>query len=237
MSESIAVIEQLEQFMNHQPELVTWSVALFILFICIISQKSFISEFITEYKLNRLIKNLGRESLHNVVIPDGMDSKVYIEHLILTSEGILLLSVKRYRGTIFAADSIDYWTQVVGKKSYKFENPLHQLENDVLALSSYIKNTRLSSKVLFINGSSFPKGKPDSVISVQEVKAQAREYSAGEIPDHVRTDWQRLHELAQADDVAGDDVLIDDNTSSAINVFALLTCSAFMALWLVIRFS
>ena len=233
MSELVTYIDNL---ITTYPTLVTWSGVALILLTCLLTQKTFISEFLNEYKLNRLINSLGRESMHNITIPDGMDGKIYVEHLILTAEGILLLRVMRFRGTIFAADSIDYWTQVIGKKSYKFENPLHQLETDVQSLSAYVEIAKIQSKVLFINGSSFPKGKPDSVISVKDIRELAREYVAGEIPDAIRTDWKRLQDLASGDDLSENHVLVDNNSpTSGINVFSLLICSAVLALWLVVR--
>ena len=125
MSELFLIIKNITL---DNPTLVTWLITVFIFIIGLFLQISWIKEYIREWKLNRLLKNIGTKSLHNVSILDGMDGKIFIEHLILTSNFILLLGVKRFRGLIFAADKINLWTQVVGNKSYKFENPLHQIE-------------------------------------------------------------------------------------------------------------
>lgn len=220
--------------MLHNPTLVTWLVAGLILVLGLFLQIVWIKEYIGEWKLNNLLKNVGAKSLHNVSITDGMDGKIFIEHLILTPNNILLLGVKKFRGLIFAAEKIDLWTQVIGKISYKFENPLHQLENDVLALNAKIENTKIAGKVLFINGSEFPKGKPEDVISISDIKDWTKEYANLETPGALLADWNQLTALAVSNDM-DKDILIDDDKSSGLNLFSLVMIIVFVSLWLVWR--
>ena len=233
MSELLSIIEK---FILNNPALVTWGVVVLLVLIGIALQSTLLKEYMYEWKLNFLLKKLGRESLHNVVIPDGMDGKIYIEHLILTPHEILLLAVKRYRGLIFAAETIDLWTQVIGKKSYKFENPLHQLESDALALNSHMEKSKITSKVLFLNDSVFPKGKPDNIISIRDIKKWRRDYAVDEISDVLRTDWKRLLDLASKDAFALDKgVSINNKNTAGLNMFALISISGVITLWLVWR--
>ena len=220
--------------MLHNPTLVTWLVAGLILVLGLFLQIVWIKEYIGEWKLNNLLKNIGAKSLHNVSITDGMDGKIFIEHLILTPNNILLLGVKKFRGLIFAAEKIDLWTQVIGKISYKFENPLHQLENDVLALNAKIENTKIAGKVLFIKGSEFPKGKPEDVISISDIKDWTKEYANSEIPGALLADWNQLTALAVSNDL-DKGILIDDDKSSGLNLFSLVMIIVFVSLWLVWR--
>jgi Nuclease-related domain len=224
----------IKDFMLDNPTLVTWLVAGLILVLGLFLQIVWIKEFIGEWKLNNLLKNIGAESLHNVSITDDMDGKIFIEHLILTPNNILLLGVKKFRGLIFAAEKIDLWTQVIGKISYKFENPLHQLENDVLALNAKIENTKIAGKVLFINGSEFPKGKPEDVISISDIKDWIKEYANSEIPGALLADWNQLTALAVSND-KDKGILIDDDKSSGLNLFSLVMIIVFVSLWLVWR--
>jgi hypothetical protein len=223
-------------FITNNPAIVTWGGVVVILLVGVLLQKAWIKEFLTERKLNRLLNDLGRDSMHNIIIPDGLDGNIFIEHLILMPNEILLLGVKRYRGLIFAADTIDQWTQVIGQKSYKFENPLHYLENDVLALNAYIKKSKVVSKVLFINGSEFPKGKPDNIISISDLKALQQEYSGKEIPDVLLADWKRLEELAAKNDISkGEGISLDNQNTSGLNLVALLSMFTLILFWLVWR--
>lgn len=217
--------------MLDNPTLVTWLVVALMLIIGFLLQIAWIKEYIGEWKLNNLLKNTGVKSLHNISIADGIDEKIFVEHLILTSNNILLLGVKKFRGLIFAAEKIDLWTQVVGNKSYKFENPLHQLENDISILNSKLKNTKISGKVLFVNGSEFPKGKPEDVISISDIQAWPRKSTNLDISKELLEDWNHLTELAACNDIEKE-VLIDKGKPSGINVFSLVIILFLVAVWL-----
>lgn len=217
--------------MLDNPTLVTWLVVALMLIIGFLLQIAWIKEYVGEWKLNNLLKNTGVKSLHNISIADGIDEKIFVEHLILTSNNILLLGVKKFRGLIFAAEKIDLWTQVVGNKSYKFENPLHQLENDISILNSKLENTKISGKVLFVNGSEFPKGKPGDVISISDIQAWPRISTNLDISKELLDDWDHLTELAASNDLEKE-VLIDKGKPSGINVFSLVMILLLVAVWL-----
>lgn len=230
MSELFIIIKI---FTLDNPTLVTWLITVFIFIIGLFLQIVWIKEYIREWKLNSLLKNIGTKSLHNVSILDGMDGKIFIEHLILTSNFILLLGVKKFRGLIFAADKINLWTQIIGNKSYKFENPLHQIENDLVVLNSKIENTKILGKVLFVNGSEFPKGKPDDVIAIADIESWPKKANISEISHNLLDDWAQLTELAISHDL-DKGVLIDDGESS-FNIFSFIAVVIMMMLWLAWR--
>ena len=217
--------------MQHSPTLVTWFVTGVLLILGLFLQIAWIKEYLGERKLNNLLKNAGVESLHNISIADDMDEKIFIEHLILTANYILLLGVRRFRGLIFAAEKIDLWTQVIGKKSYKFENPLHQLESDAIVLNTKIENTKVAGKVLFINGSEFPKGKPKDVITISEIKELSQESAGCEVSDALRADWKQLTDLAVSNELEKN-ILIDDDKLSGMNVYSLVISVILVSLWL-----
>lgn len=220
-------------FLLNNPDLVTWGIAALLLILGVFFKLSDIKECISEWKLNHLLENSGADVLHNVTIPDGMDGNIFIEYLILTPRNIILLGVKKYKGLIFAAEKIDLWTQVIGNKSYKFNNPLLQLENDRLALKSIVENSEIVEKVLFINGSEFPKGKPDNVVSVSDVNNWTR-YSEEDIPKSLLDDWKQLSVLAIGNDLSKS-ILMNENKSSNSNMISLITILMFTVLWLVWR--
>ena len=142
--------------------------------------------------------------------------------------------MKKYRGLIFAANEIDLWTQVIGNKSYKFNNPLRQLESDALALNSKIENSKIEVKVLFINGSDFPKGKPDNVVSMVEINELSRNYADADISEALRKDWNQLLGLAN-DMVKGNSVLVDEENTSGLNLFSLTIVVTILLFWLAWR--
>ena len=224
----------LKDFTINNPNLVTWTITGLLVVIGLVLQKAWIKEYISEWKLKRLLRRIGVDSLHNVTIQDEMDGKIFIENLILMPDKILILGVKKYKGLIFAADNIDLWTQVIGNKSYKFENPLRQLESDVLTLNSMIENSKIEEKVLFIHGAQFPKGKPDNVVELANVNVWRDASRQAEISESLQADWKKLSELVLKDDHDKEMFMGDDNTVG-LNYFSLLSFVMLTTLWLVWR--
>ena len=232
MTEVVLIIKD---FTVNNPNLVTWFIAGLIIVLGMLFQRFWIKEYICEWQLNHLLKNISSESLHNVTIPDGIDDEIFVEHLILSPKKIILLGVKKYRGLIFAADKIDLWTQVVGNKSYKFENPLRQLENDAIALNIKMKKTKIEEKVLFIKGSEFPKGKPDNVVAISDIKAWRDNCLAEDISEVIHADWKTLVDISVSNDLSTKGVLVDEESTSGLHMFSLLTVVTTLAAWLAWR--
>ena len=88
----------------------------------------------TRYRLNRL----GLKEISNFQFPDGLGNYFNIDRLIMRHDGISLLLVKQYPGSIFCAEDIDEWTQMLAGKSYRFKNPLIDLDYQVKAVSACI---------------------------------------------------------------------------------------------------
>lgn len=144
-----------------------------------------------EFRLRHAIKKLGKKSLRNVALSDGMDGLIHIEHLVLTPKSILMVYVRRFQGVIFAGDNIDMWTQVVDKGSFKFDNPLIQLDEDIVSISALLSGSDVSGLMVFTNESEFPKGKPDRVALLSDLKKKACKKSEV-VSDKLQEDWESL---------------------------------------------
>ena len=144
-------------------------------------------------RLQKLISRTGFKRLSNIYVPDGMDGSLFIEHLMLQGDELLLLTVKRYRGNIFAADKIEQWTQVVSNHSYKFPNPLYQLEADLQSLRAAYPKTNINGLVVFAGDCSFPKGKPDQVYDINEFHSFTRDQQQSSTPaERLQQSWQEI---------------------------------------------
>lgn len=177
--------------------LMVLGVAILLIIIALIVQWPVIKESLGERKLMRVIKKFGRETMHDVMLPDGLGGFTYVEHLVLTANSIVVLYLKRYRGVIFAGEHIDEWTQVLNNNSYRFPNPLRQLEMDVMAINNLISNATVDGLVVFTQGSEFPKGKPDNVMLFSDLEASLKDYKAGELPPFLHTAWKKLQEQVE----------------------------------------
>lgn len=147
-------------------------------------------------RLQQTIRMLGNDWLRDVYIPTAQDGHIYIEYLLLTPSRLLLLHVKPYYGNIFAGEQIEFWTQVIGHKSFKFINPMHQLQVDMGELRSLLPKVVIDGQVLFTTGSVFPKGKPENVLRIDEIKPLLNQ-EVLPLPEKLATAWQALCENAQ----------------------------------------
>ena len=130
--------------------------------------------------------------MHDIMLPDSLGGFTYIEHLVLTADAIVVLYLKRYPGVIFAGEQIDEWTQVLNNHSYRFPNPLRQLDMDVMAIRNLITSGEVRGLVVFTQGSEFPKGKPGNVILFSELETSQKDYKAEELSSGLHTEWKKL---------------------------------------------
>lgn len=176
--------------------------------------------------LQGLIRRLGRDSLRHISLMDGADVPIYIEYLILQPDGLLLLIVKPFRGNIFAAEKIQNWTQVIRHHSFKFANPLHELETSLQALRGLLPKVSVRGLVVFAQGAHFPKGKPEAVCDFDELKALASQQDKREVPDALRQAWEQLSGSVQADKKLHPAILYQrgDKRRLLLGTFLLIVC-------------
>lgn len=151
-----------------------------------------IRNLLDRIRVSRAIRRLGTASMSNVVISDGMDGHVFIEHLVLTPDKVLVVSVRRYAGAIFAAENMDMWAQVTDGGSYKFPNPLHELESAIGAVKSHLPDAAINGIILFGRDSTFPKGKPDGVMHISEITKLPTPARDTPVSESMRQAWDRL---------------------------------------------
>lgn len=171
--------------------IVVAAVLLLLLLLILIFSKPLRNVF-ERFRVSRAIKRLGTASMSNVVLSDGMDGHVYIEHLVLTPTQVLVVSVRRYPGAIFAAKNMDMWAQVTDGGSYKFPNPLHEIQTATAAVKNHLPDAPVNGIILFGRDSTFPKGKPDGVMHISEITKLPAPNPDTVVPERVRQAWDRL---------------------------------------------
>ncbi len=125
-----------------------------------------------EWRIQRCLGRIGSEQIRNLVCADGLDGYYRIDRLALTRDAILLIGYKPFGGNIYCAERISEWTQVIEQKSFKFQNPLFELENQVAALRLLIDNAPLHGYLFFNQSAHFPKGHPESVLQPDTIPEQ-----------------------------------------------------------------
>ena len=146
-----------------------------------------------EHQLQQIVKNIGVDYKQSIYLPDGVGGSVFIDYIILSHYGIIVLNMQNYPGALFGGENIDLWTQIHQRKSFKFDNPLHYHRICLQSVKEVIPDATLISQVVFTNAGEFPKGKPEGVCLVLDllkyIEAKPR---MDVIPDSLKADWQKL---------------------------------------------
>ena len=138
------------------------------------------------------LNELGVRVISDIRFPDGLGSYFTIDRLVLRQDGISLLVLRQYPGSIFCADDIAEWTQMLGGKSYRFKNPLIDLDYQVKAVASCVPGVPVDGYIFFDHQARFPKGRPARVIDIDSIPdALQRVKKAGAKPS-VMSAWEKL---------------------------------------------
>lgn len=144
-------------------------------------------------RIAKLIKSLNTNYLKNAPFPDGLDGYLFVDYLVLTPSGFMVLDLQDYSGFIFGAANIDQWTQMVRRRGFKFENPLHQNAWRVQAVQTLVQDATVLGRVVFSSVSQFPKGVPEGVSHVSTLTADlAPLFENKAVSDALRISWNQL---------------------------------------------
>ena len=176
---------------QYEAGLMTWGPVVVLLILALILSYATLRNWLKEQYMYRCVRRLGVAAIRNIALPDGVDGRVLIENIVLTPEGIYILPIKRYCGIIFAADNIETWTQVVGKRSYKFSNPLPELDAYVMAVRNLLPTVKVEGRILVTSDADFPKGKPNRITPVSKI-AEILAIDKGEVSPQLKDAWAKL---------------------------------------------
>jgi hypothetical protein len=161
-------------------------------------------------KLERSLQSIKKQEAKSIIIPDGLGGVIEIERLILIEQGLLIIETYPMSGHLFGADHIDQWTQIIDGRSFKFTNPLHHLNNVKQAIQQLAPKVPIHIRVIFTEDSNFPKGKPDSVSTLNTLEQDLLGLtSSPKKPDLAGKAWERVLRIGRYDGQA----IVRDNTA------------------------
>jgi hypothetical protein len=138
-------------------------------------------------------KRLGARMLRDINLPDGLGSEISIDFVVLSTDAILIIGVKRYDGMIFGGTQTDEWTQTINNRSYKFPNPDHYLLQQVSVVSSIVPKAPIRSMHLFTNNAVFPWDKQSNVCQVKDLRSNSiRRPKLKDIPAELHATWKQI---------------------------------------------
>lgn len=142
--------------------------------------KGKIGEFHINFLLKRFLDSEDFHLLKNITIP-YKSGTTQIDHILISKYGIFVIETKNYKGWIFGSEKQKTWTQVIYKKSYKFQNPLHQNYKHIKALEETLKfpNHYFFSVIIFSNEATFKTKLPVNVTypnkAINYIRSQQQE--------------------------------------------------------------
>jgi Nuclease-related domain len=153
-------------------------------------------------KLDKVLRDIAYERVHDLVIPNGDDGEILIDQLLLTSHGLLILEVKDFEGAVFGSDKMEDWTVISEDRRYTFSNPQHGLYDRIAAVRHIVRQVPVAGRVLFLDGAVFNKGMPGLVATLdllQEEFGEKNKKSASKKVEAFMPHWELISRRAKAD--------------------------------------
>lgn len=186
----------------------TWGGAVLLLIGALVIAWPIIGRLRERRAMERRIASVGVEQLRHVLLDDGMGGQSYYERLLLSPRGIMVLMANPRDGIIFGGERMDTWAQVLGKRTIRFANPLYPLEALLATLRYHFPKIALEGYVLFCGSSSFPKGQPKGVWSLDDLS----EAGLGGVPQSIQPvimeAWENLQQRVRKLDPAKEGYLL-----------------------------
>ena len=164
-------------------------VVLAIVVVLLVNRKRLLVRY-REWRIQRSLNQIGCEQIRDLVCSDGLEGHYNIDRLALVQDAILLIAYKPYGGNIYCAERISEWTQVVGQKSFKFENPIFELENQLTALKLLTGAVQLNGYLFFNYSAEFPKGHPDMVLHPENLPDSILNVDPATVKAEIRAAWE-----------------------------------------------
>jgi len=149
--------------------------------------------------LSRLFSAIAFERIDGLVVPNGDDGEIQIDHLLLTANGLLIVDVKDVVGVVFGSDKMQDWTVINEERRFTFANPQPALYDRIAAIRAIVRQVPVTGRVLFLDGASFTKGVPKLVCQFDELLHEFVEKdrtSAKTKVEAFKPHWERIRHSA-----------------------------------------
>jgi hypothetical protein len=150
-------------------------------------------------RLQKVFDEISFDRIEGLVIPNGDDGEIQIDHLLLTARGLLVVDIKDVAGTVFGSDKMQDWTVIAADRRFTFSNPQPALYDRVAAVAHIVRQVPVAGRILFLDGAEFTKGVPDNVANLDELRQQFVEADTAAAKfkiDAFRPHWEQLQKAA-----------------------------------------
>lgn len=160
-------------------------------------------------RLQRVLDEISYDRVDRILIPNGDDGEIQIDHLLLTARGLLIVDIKDVAGTVFGSDKMEKWTVISDKHRFTFSNPQPALYDRVAAVRHIVRQVPVEGRVIFLDEAEFTKGVPDLVATIDQLQADFGEpdKAAGKFKiEAFKPHWDLVRKAAlgsQVDEIVG----------------------------------
>ena len=145
-----------------------------------------------------VFRRISRQRLKDVLIEDGLDGEIHLEHVMLTAHGALVVDLRNADGAVFGGPRLEEWKVMSGQRRFAFRNPLEPLAARVQAVERLVHPVPVFGRVVFVGQVEFPGGAVDRVSTLNDLEAEfADPGDGGKALDAFQTGWERLAEVAR----------------------------------------
>lgn len=151
--------------------------------------------------LSRIFSAIAFERIDGLVVPNGDEGEIQIDHLLLTASGLLIIDVKDVVGTVFGSDKMQDWTVISDQRRFTFANPQPALYDRIAAVRAIVRQVPVTGRILFLDGATFTKGVPGLVCTLDELLEEFVEKdktSAKMKVEAFKPHWERIRGKAVA---------------------------------------
>ncbi len=151
--------------------------------------------------LAHVLDEIAFKRIEHIVIPDGDEGEIHIEHLALTAQGLLVIDVKDVTGAVFGGDKMQDWTVIAADRRFTFANPQPALYDRIAAVRLIVRQVPVAGRIVFLDGASFTKGVPGLVTTLDELMDEFGEMDKATAKVKIEAflpHWELIHDQADA---------------------------------------
>ncbi|MCD9501751.1 NERD domain-containing protein [Photobacterium phosphoreum] len=136
--------------------------------------KANIGEALVSKKLNDYLfhEQVTGIVVNNVTLSiDG--STTQIDHILICTRGVFVIETKHYSGWIYGDAKQKQWMQVLFKKRFQFQNPIHQNYKHIKAIQAlfdFVPEDQIKSLVVFTGDGEFKTSRPKDVVLLDGIR-------------------------------------------------------------------
>ncbi|MGI9270887.1 MAG: nuclease-related domain-containing protein [Woeseiaceae bacterium] len=126
-------------------------------------------------RLQRVLDEISYDRVDGVLLPNGDEGEIQIDHLLLTSRGLLIVDIKDVSGTVFGSDKMENWTVISNEHRFTFSNPQPALYDRIAAVRHIVRQVPVEGRLVFLDDAEFTKGIPELVAGIDDLQSEFSE--------------------------------------------------------------